>query len=102
MRSESEDGKAGFEDRCEGLHAVGDTGDNEIGRCGNNLFSIGSPTVVDDGKVHFFQFRDGFEAVFCAGAKTFEAVQGGDGKSNGGLKGGYSHQELSIALPGTV
>jgi len=48
MRGESEDGEAGFEDRGEGFHAVGDACDDEIGVSGEDFFGVGCPAVVED------------------------------------------------------
>ena len=45
---ESQDGQAGFEDRGEGFHAIGDAGEDQIRFCGEDLFGVGGPAVVED------------------------------------------------------
>ena len=48
---EREDGEAGFEDGGEGLHAVGDGGNDEGGVAGFDFGGVGRPGVVEDGEV---------------------------------------------------
>ena len=48
VRGKSEDREAGFEDRGEGFHAVGDAGYDEIGLSAADFFGVGGPTVVED------------------------------------------------------
>ncbi len=47
-RGKGEDWQAGFEDRGEGFHAVGDAGDDQIGLRDEDFVGVGSPTVVED------------------------------------------------------
>ena len=98
MRSEGQDGKAGFEDRGEGFHPVRNAGDDEIGLRCEDLFGVGGPTVVQDGEISCFECRKCFEAVFCAGAQVVEAIERGERESDRGLQRGYPHVESSIAL----
>ena len=91
VRRESEDGEAGFQDRGEGLHAVRDAGDDEVGLGGEDFFGVGGPAVVEDVWVAGGELGQGFEAVFCAGAECVELAEGGEGEGDGGLEGGYAH-----------
>ena len=68
VRGEREDGHAGFEDRGEGFHTVGDAGNDEICTGGKDLLGISCPAVVENVRVSCGQLRKGFEAVFRAGA----------------------------------
>jgi len=43
-----EDREPGFQDSREGLHAVGDAGDDEVGMSGEDLFGVGSPAVMEN------------------------------------------------------
>lgn len=88
---EGEDGQAGFEDCGEGFHAVGDAGNDQVGLCGEDLFGVGGPAVVEDVRIFRCQPGESFEAVFCAGAESVEAVEGGEGDRNRGLEGGDTH-----------
>jgi len=97
MRGQGEDGEAGFEDCGEGLHAVGDAGDDEVGMGGEDLVGVGGPAVVEDMGFLGSQLGESFEAVASAGAEVVETVDRGEGDRDRGLKGGYAHQDLSIA-----
>jgi hypothetical protein len=92
VRCEGEDGQAGFEDRGEGLHAVRDAGDDEIGMGGEDFVGVGSPAVVEDVGILGDQIWESFDAVASAGAEMVEAVEGGEGDGDRGLEGGYAHQ----------
>jgi len=89
---EGQDWEAGFEDRGQGFEAVGHAGEDQVGFCGEDLFGVGGPTVVENVGVLLGQFGEGFEAVFCAGAEGVEFFEGGEGDGDGGLEGGYSHE----------
>jgi hypothetical protein len=95
--SEGEDGEAGLEDCGEGLDAVGNAGDNEVGMSGEDFAGVGSPTVVEEVGILGGQLWESFDAVASAGAEMIEPVERGQGDGDGGLEGGYSHQDSSIA-----
>ena len=99
VRSEGEYGEAGFEDSGEGFHAVGDAGDDEVGAGGADLFSVGGPTVVEDGEVAGGEGGNGFQAVFGDGAEMVEAIQRVEGDGDRGLEGGYAHRVPSEYVP---
>ena len=94
---EGEDGEARLEDCDEGLDAVGDAGDNEVGIGGEDFAGVGSPTVVEEVGILGGKFWESFDAVASAGAEMIEPVERGQGDGDGGLEGGYSHQNSSIA-----
>jgi hypothetical protein len=48
VRGKSEDWEAGFENRGEGLHTVGDAGDHQVGFGRENLVGVCGPAVVED------------------------------------------------------
>jgi len=79
VRGEREDGQAGFKDRGERFHAIGDAGDDQVCFGGEDLFGVGGPTVVEDVEVLCGELGQGFDAVLCAGAEVVETVEGGDG-----------------------
>ena len=96
---EGEDGEAGLEDGGEGLHAIGDAGDDEVGFGGEERVEVAGcvegPAVVEDGEVAGGEFREEFEAVFGDGAEGVEAAEGLEGDGDGGLERGYAHGCLS-------
>jgi hypothetical protein len=57
---EGQDGEAGLEDRGEGFHAIGDAGEDQICLCGEDLFGVGGPAVVEDIGVVGGQLGEGF------------------------------------------
>jgi hypothetical protein len=91
VRGEGEDREAGFQDRGQRFHAVGDAGDDEVGLGCKDFFGVGGPAVVENVEVSGGEFGEGFEAIFCAGAECVELVEGGEGDGDGGLEGGYAH-----------
>jgi hypothetical protein len=48
VRGEGQDWQAGLQDCGERFQAVGDTGKDEVYLCGEDLFGVGGPTVVED------------------------------------------------------
>ena len=48
VRGERQDREAGFEDRGEGLHTIGDAGDHQVGFGREDLVGVGGPAVVED------------------------------------------------------
>jgi hypothetical protein len=94
---EGEDGEAGLEDCSEGFEAVGDAGDNEVGMSGEDFAGVGSPTVVENVGILGGKPWESFDAVASAGAEMIEPVERVKGDGDGGLEGGYSHQNSSIA-----
>ena len=89
--SEGEDGEAGFQDRREGFHAVGNGSDHQVGPAGGDFGGVGRPGVVEDGKTEAGELGHGFDAVFGEAAERVEAAKGGDRQSDGGLEGDDTH-----------
>ena len=92
---EGKDGQARFENGGEGLHAVGDADDDEVGASGEDLVGVGSPTVVEDRQVVRGEPGDRFEAVFGDGAEVVEAIERLEDDRDGGLEGSYAHGCIS-------
>jgi len=97
---EGKDGIAGAEDGGEGLHAVGDAGDEEIGTGGEEtggvrleLVRMGAegPRVMEDGEVAGGEFGESIDAVAGAGTEVVQAAEGSEGERHGGLEGGDAH-----------
>ena len=94
---EGEDREPGLEDCGEGFDAVRDAGNNEVGMGGEDFAGVGSPAVVQDVGILGGQLWESFDAVASAGAEMIEPLERSQGDGDGGLEGGYSHQDSSIA-----
>jgi hypothetical protein len=86
VRGQCEDGQAGFQDRGQRLHTIGDAGDNEVGFGSQDLVCICGPGVVKDLQVAGSERWLGFDAVFGAGAEVIKLAERSKGKRDGRLQ----------------
>jgi hypothetical protein len=98
VRGEGEDGAAGFEDRGQGLVAVRDRGDHEVGAEGEELIDGGGPGVVDDREAAVAQGGDGGEAIAGAGNELIETAEAVKDDGDARLQGRDAHRRFVGAI----
>ena len=90
----------GFEDGGEGLHAVGDGCDDDVGVGRGDLGGVGCPRVMQDGEIAVGELWKGVKAVLRNGAEMVCASEGVEGDGDGRLKRSDAHAGVILCGSG--